>query len=223
MRIPSASSECTVSRVFKWLRHQHHVGLQMGNFLQARINCAAHFLFVLRVSGIIAIIGIAHEPVLQSQVRKQFPSGSEPGKRCASPAGANVRCGRFRRLHREIPALDAWSAQTPARSMRREAPAKKLLPSTATAWQPNSRGGAMYDIQCDWCVSKFRFTPIQKRPAPKKNAPRDGGASQQRSFSRRARSLCGIGGWPGLRLESRLQWRDRGRFSRPSPLPMPAN
>ncbi len=35
--------------------------------------------------------------------------------------------------------------------------------------------------------------------------------------------LCGTGGWPGLRLFSRLQWRDRGRFARPSPLPMPAN
>src|SRR5882724_6381969 len=35
--------------------------------------------------------------------------------------------------------------------------------------------------------------------------------------------LCGSGGWPGLRLFSRSQWRDRGRFARPSPLPMPAN
>src|SRR5260370_385915 len=36
-------------------------------------------------------------------------------------------------------------------------------------------------------------------------------------------ALCGVGGGPGLRLFSRLQWRDRGRFTRPSPLPLPAN
>src|SRR5882757_4542714 len=40
--------------------------------------------------------------------------------------------------------------------------------------------------------------------------------------SREKRNLRGTGGWPGLRLCSRLQWRDRGRFARPSPLPLPA-
>src|SRR5260221_7471657 len=40
--------------------------------------------------------------------------------------------------------------------------------------------------------------------------------------SREKRNLRGTGGWPGLRLFSRLQWRDRGRFARPSPLPLPA-
>ncbi len=42
------------------------------------------------------------------------------------------------------------------------------------------------------------------------------------ALSREERGLCGTGGWPGLRLFSRLQWRDRGRFTRPSPLPLNA-
>ena len=43
------------------------------------------------------------------------------------------------------------------------------------------------------------------------------------ALSREEHGLCGMGGWPGLRLFSRSQWRDRGRFTRPSPLPLPAN
>jgi len=41
-------------------------------------------------------------------------------------------------------------------------------------------------------------------------------------FLAKSAALCGMGGWPGLRLFSRSQWRDRGRFTRPSPLPLPA-
>src|SRR6266850_7738 len=42
-------------------------------------------------------------------------------------------------------------------------------------------------------------------------------------FLAKSAALCGMEGWPGLRLFSRSQWRDRGRFTRPSPLPLPAN
>jgi len=42
-------------------------------------------------------------------------------------------------------------------------------------------------------------------------------------FLAKSAALCGMEGWPGLRLFSRSQWRDRGRFTQPSPLPLPAN
>jgi len=58
----------------------------------------------------------------------------------------------------------------------------------------------------------------------KKKAPCEWRWGVNRAFSREKRTCFrGMERWPGLRLLSRLQWRDRGRFARPSPLPLPAN
>ena len=47
--------------------------------------------------------------------------------------------------------------------------------------------------------------------------------SRQRPFSRRARPSAAREGSLAYGFFSRSQWRDRGRFARPSPLPLPAN
>ena len=57
----------------------------------------------------------------------------------------------------------------------------------------------------------------QKSPA------RHLGASWRRFFSRKALASAAREGSLAYGSFSRIQWRDRGRFSRPSPLPLPAN
>src|SRR5712692_6744079 len=65
--------------------------------------------------------------------------------------------------------------------------------------------------------------PDEESHFTNKKAPRDTLGLPASLLLAKSAASCGMGGWPGLRLFSRSQWRDRGRFARPSPLPLPAN
>src|SRR5439155_4598359 len=57
----------------------------------------------------------------------------------------------------------------------------------------------------------------RKVPLSNKKAPRGTLGLSASLFLAKSAALCGMGGWPGLRLFIRLQWRGRGPITRPSP------
>src|SRR5258708_28302212 len=54
-----------------------------------------------------------------------------------------------------------------------------------------------------------------------KKAPRDSLGRMAWLFLAKSAARCGMGGWPGLLLFSRLQWRHHSRLTPPSPPPLP--
>src|SRR5258708_37698363 len=54
-----------------------------------------------------------------------------------------------------------------------------------------------------------------------KKAPRDSLGRMAWLFLAKSAARCGMGGWPGLRLFSRLQWRGRRPLTPPSPPSLP--
>src|SRR6202040_1515100 len=71
-------------------------------------------------------------------------------------------------------------------------------------------------------VMQFSIVLRRKNLAQKKCPARNRGTRSALSREERAVSAASEGSL-AYGFFSRLQWRDRGRFSRPSPLPMPAN
>jgi len=69
--------------------------------------------------------------------------------------------------------------------------------------------------------SQHAISPLREG-TPTKKPQASASGLKDRAPSRERRNLRGMGGYPGLRPFSRSQWRDRGRFARPSPLPLPA-
>src|SRR5258707_1115367 len=64
-----------------------------------------------------------------------------------------------------------------------------------------------------------RISPGQESYCMNKKAPRDSLGRMAWLLLAKSAALCGTGGWPGLRLFSRLQWRQLGPFSPPFPHP----
>src|SRR6266481_7554951 len=104
----------------------------------------------------------------------------------------------------------------PKRSEKRSEHATTRRRKARLQWRPRRRfRGAEVRLLS-------RVSPERRIAFSNKKAPRDALGRMAWPFLAKSAALCGMGGWPGLRLFSRLQWRDRGRFTRPSPLPLPA-
>jgi hypothetical protein len=71
---------------------------------------------------------------------------------------------------------------------------------------------------------QFFLSLSPKKILPQKKMPREKPGHVASALSREERAASAASeGSLAYGFFSRLQWRDRGRFSRPSPLPMPAN
>ncbi len=190
--------------------HKNDVGMQGSNYFQAGINSAANFGLFLRVRRIIAVVGVSHEMILQAEGVDGFRQARRERHDALDWLGnANYAA----QLIRDFPigwgwGRDRWSA---------------LGPRDLHGEQRGRACGGEYASKEHSCEPVHRFPLTRKFHFTNKKAPRDTLGPMASLFLAKSAAFCGTGGSPGLRLFSRSQWRDRGRFTRPSPLPLPAS
>src|SRR6266436_3522995 len=190
--------------------HEDDVRMQVRNQLQAWIDSAPHFGLFLRIRRVVAEFGIADEMILQPKrvdgFRQTRRERHDTVDRLGNPNRAAGFVGNF---------PIGWGCRKDRRSA--------LRMRQRRAEKQGCDGGQEGASEVRTCDFFHESPPAQESYCMNKKAPRDSLGRMAWLFLAKSAALCGTGGWPGLRLFSRLQWRDRGRFTRPSPLPLPAN
>src|SRR5438094_719858 len=189
--------------------HEDEIRMESGNLLETWINGAADFRFFLGIGGIVAELRVADQAILQTESIDSFSKARSQGDDATN---------RLRNADRPSGFIGDFAVDRG----RRRAKGSALRTERRRPQQQSS------------CCKSHRLEKLlgqaahesptpRKVPLSNKKAPRDTLGLTPSLFLAKSAALCGTGGWPGLRLLSRSQWRDRGRFTRPSPLPLPAN
>src|SRR2546427_4871178 len=188
--------------------HENYVRMQVRNQLQAWINSAPNLGFFPRVGGVIAEFGIADEMILQPKrvdgLRQTWRERHDTGDRLGN---ANRAAGFVGDV------LIDWGRRRDRRTA--------LSAGQRRAEQEGCGGGQESASEARTC-DFFQQSPLKREfYRINKKAPRDTLGRMAWLFLAKSAALCGTGGWPGLRLFSRSQWRDPGRVTPPSPPPPP--
>src|SRR6267142_455646 len=192
------------------LGHENEVRMQSGNLFQAGADRTADFGFFLGIGRVIAIVGVADEAILEAErvdgFRQTRRERNDASNRLRNTDGAAGFVNDFA------------EKRGGGGGCRRNG----LCAQMHGCGQQSSNHDADCESEARTC-NHFQEFPRQRnfRGITKKPHETPRGFAAALLLAKSA-GLCGIGGWPGLRLFSRLQWRDRGRFARPSPLPLPA-
>src|SRR5882724_104448 len=193
------------------LGHENEVWMQSGDLFQARIDRATNFGFFLGIGRVVAIVGVADEAILEAEsvdgFRQAWSEGNDATDRLRNTNGA---AGFINDLAEKRNGGGSGRGSGLCAQMRGRG-------------QQGSASDADCGSEARTC-NLFQEIPRQRKfRGINKKAPREPRGFAAALLLAKSAGLCGMRGWPGLRLFSRLQWRDRGRFARPSPLPMPAN
>src|SRR3989454_11338933 len=189
--------------------HENYVRMQVRNQLQAWINSAPNLGFFPRVGGVIAEFGIADEMILQPKrvdgLRQTWRERHDTGDRLGN---ANRAAGFVGDV------LIDWGRRRDRRTA--------LSAGQHRAEQQGCGGGQESASEARTC-DFFHQSPLKRGfYRINKKAPRDTLGRMAWLFLAKSAALCGTGGWPGLRLFSRSQWRDPGRVPQAFPPPFPA-
>jgi len=185
---------------------EDEIRTENGNLFQARIDGVTDFSLFLSVGRVIAVLGVADEMILQSKCVDGFgQAGGERHDTVDRLGNANSAAGFIG----DFP-VDGGCGRNCRSALRAR---------YSRAGQQSSDCGGDSGSERYWKILSQIFPNPRITLCQQKSPTRHFGACGM-ALSREERGLCGTGGWPGLRLFSRLQWRDRGRFTRPSPLPL---
>src|SRR5467141_2804039 len=184
--------------------------MQSRNHFQTWADSAADLGFILRVRGVVAVVGVSDETILEAQRVDGFRQARRERHDAVDRLGNADRAARFVRDFPE----DRGRGRDRGSSLRtRHRRAEQQDCDRGESGASKARTGEF-----------FHDSPLSREFVfNNKKAPRDTLGLPASLFLAKSAALCGMGGWPGLRLFIRSQWRDRGRFTRPSPLPFPAN
>lgn len=194
-------------------RDEDEIRLESDNLFEIRIDGAADFRFFLCIRWKVAVVGVADEMILQAkrvhcfgETRRKGDDALDGLRNADGAAGfinelfiGGRRDGRGRRRL----GAQAWACKGDAEQRSRNQTRTKKSSSE---------------------IFEFRHkSPIQAASCLKMKKPRETPwGFEPRLFSRKAAASAAREGSLAYGKFCRLQWRDRGRFSRPFPLPLPA-
>src|ERR1700674_1300800 len=190
--------------------HKNEIRMQCHNLFQTWIDCAANLGFVLGVGGVITVVGVSDEMILQTECVDGFRQTRRERHDALDRLGNANRAAGFVRNFPE----DGGCGRDRRCALRTR---------ERRASQQGRNSGEEGAAEARACKFVHESSLTREFHCSNKKAPRDTLGRMAWLFLAKSTAFCGTGGWPGLRLFSRLQWRGRGRLPRASPLPLPAN
>src|SRR6266705_2987243 len=212
------------------LGHEYEIRSQRRDLFEIGINRAAHFSLFLRLRRIVAIISVPYQAVLRAERIEGFrEAGCERNDAAHRLGNAHVAPGFVREFHKSCGSR-LWRRKRCCLSrpnVRISSCPRTLLAELRELNLSLCRNSQeKRDGHCRAGRSRALRSPAKHHdhsPWPDNKKPHENPwGHAPRSLSRRTYPPAAREGSLAYGFCSRSQWRDRGRFARPSPLPGPA-